>query len=70
MKRNMLNKMKKIINGIEVTKEEHELYNGFMEFERVENIDFIPSYMTDDITEFYIQKLRKQKQKQKSRYYV
>ena len=34
-----------------IVKEEHHLYSGFMEFERFDDIDFIPSYMTDDITD-------------------
>lgn len=34
-----------------ILKEKHELYSGFMEFEKFDDIDFIPSYMTDDITD-------------------
>lgn len=34
-----------------ILKEEHELYSGFVEFERFDDIDFVPSYMTDDITD-------------------
>ena len=34
-----------------ILNEEHGLYSGFMEFERLDDIDFIPSYMTDDITD-------------------
>ena len=34
-----------------ILKEEHDLYNSFMEFETFDDIDFIPSYFTDDITD-------------------
>ena len=31
--------------------EKNEDYSGFMAFESWEDIDFVPSYMTDDITD-------------------
>ena len=31
--------------------EKNEEYSGFMAFESWEDIDFVPSYMTDDITD-------------------
>lgn len=34
-----------------ISKEEHELYTGYMEFQSWEDIDFIASYFTDDITD-------------------
>ena len=34
-----------------ISKEEHELYTGYMEFQSWDDIDFVPSYFTDDVTD-------------------